>query len=160
MKTILLTIHFPTENADYEGVSVNFTFTGSIPMEQLCHTVATVEDTIVENTEFFTLSLTSSESQIVIPIDSVPVVIEDDDGKHVNSIHQMDHNFCCVADVALQFTREMYNVSESEDAEQVCVEIASGYTIARSIPFTIQSVLLDDTTAEGIANYYFLTVGT
>ena len=54
----------------------------------------------------------------------------------------------------------MYNVSESEDAEQVCVEIASGYTIARSIPFTIQSVLLDDTTAEGIANYYFLTVGT
>ena len=86
MKTILLTIHFPTENADYEGVSVNFTFTGSITMEQLCHTVATVEDTIVENTEFFTLSLTSSESQIVIPIDSVPVVIEDDDGKHVNSM--------------------------------------------------------------------------
>ena len=56
-------------------------------MEQLCHNVETVGDSIVENAETFTLSLTSSESRIIIPIDSVQVLIEDDDGKQV-SMHQ------------------------------------------------------------------------
>ena len=44
---------------------------------------------------------------------------------------------------------EVYEVRESDVSGQVCVEIPSGHTIARSIPFTIQSVLSENTTAEG-----------
>lgn len=50
-------------------------------MEQLCQNVAIIDDVIVENKESFTLSLMSPESQILIPIDSVQVLIEDNDGK-------------------------------------------------------------------------------
>ena len=36
----------------------------------------------------------------------------------------------------------------------MCVEIASGYTIDRSIPFTIESTLTSNTTAEGNSNIF------
>ena len=52
-------------------------------MEQLCHSLETVEDDIVENMESFTLSLTTSEQQIMIPIDSIEVLINDNDGELV-----------------------------------------------------------------------------
>ena len=80
-KDCLLATGLSTEINDYEGVSVSFTFTGSVAMEQLCQNVAIIDDVTVENTESFTLSLMSPESQILIPIDSVQVLIEDNDGK-------------------------------------------------------------------------------
>ena len=52
-------------------------------MEQLYHSLETVEDDIVENMESFTLSLTTSEQQIMIPIDSIEVLINDNDGELV-----------------------------------------------------------------------------
>ena len=52
-------------------------------MEQLCHSLETVEDDIVENMESFTLTLTTSEQQIMIPIDSIEVLINDNDGELV-----------------------------------------------------------------------------
>ena len=114
-------------------------------MEQLCENVTTVEDDIVENSESLVLSLASPESQIIIPINSVEVTIDDDDGK------QMGY--------ALQFTSEVYEISESDEGGQVCVEIASGHTIARSIPFTIQSVLSEETTAEGTYKEVLISFG-
>ena len=54
-----------------------------------------------------------------------------------------------VAEVVLQFTQEVFEVSESAESVQVCVEIATGTTIDRVIPFSIESVLFPDTTAEG-----------
>ena len=52
-------------------------------MEQLCHSLETAEDDIVENMESFTLSLATSEQQIMIPIDSIEVLINDNDGELV-----------------------------------------------------------------------------
>ena len=52
------------------------------------------------------------------------------------------------AEVTLQFTQEMFEVQENNVAGLVCVEIASG-TIVRNIPFSVQSVLSESTTAEG-----------
>ena len=52
------------------------------------------------------------------------------------------------AEVTLQFTQEMFEVRENDFAGLVCVEIASG-TIVRNIPFSVQSVLSESTTAEG-----------
>ena len=51
-------------------------------------------------------------------------------------------------EVTLQFTQEMFEVQENDLAGLVCVEIASGI-ILRNIPFSVQSVLSDSTTAEG-----------
>ena len=56
-------------------------FSGSTQIEQLCQIISTSDDSVVENGEMFTLSLTSSESLITIPISSVTVHITDDDGK-------------------------------------------------------------------------------
>ena len=50
-------------------------------------------------------------------------------------------------------------MGESDETGEVCVEIVTGYTIARSIPFRIQSLLSNDTTAEGITeNSCFLSL--
>ena len=56
-------------------------FSGSTQIEQLCQIISTSDDSVVENGEMFTLSLTSSESLITIPISSVIVHITDDDGE-------------------------------------------------------------------------------
>ena len=61
----------------------------------------------------------------------------------------LNQNPCSAADVIIQFTNEIYEVGESDEAGQACVEIASGHIIARSIPFSIQSVLTEEATAEG-----------
>lgn len=69
-----------TENTDYEGVSVNIEFSGSTPMEEICNTVSTVDDIFVEDTELFFMSLTTSESLVTIPVQSVVALILDNDG--------------------------------------------------------------------------------
>ena len=49
-------------------------------MEEVCHTVSTVDDGFVENTELFIISLTTSEPLVIIPITAVSVLIDDNDG--------------------------------------------------------------------------------
>lgn len=49
-------------------------------MEELCHTVSTVDDILVENMELFIISLTTSDPLVTIPIRSVVALIEDNDG--------------------------------------------------------------------------------
>ena len=49
-------------------------------MEEVCHTVSTVDDDFVENTELFIISLTTSEPLVTIPITAVSVLIDDNDG--------------------------------------------------------------------------------
>lgn len=143
-------------------------FSGSTQIEQLCQIISTSDDSVVENGEMFTLSLTSSESLITIPISSVTVHITDDDGKY-NRRYLFDKinfksqpfvlpniNPCLfVAEVVLQFTQEVYEISESAEVIQACVVIAPGYIIDRNIPFTIESTLSSNTTAEGNPYVYY-----
>ena len=51
-------------------------------------------------------------------------------------------------------------MSESDESGQVCVEIPSGYVIARSVSFIVQSVLSEQTTAEGISSKIILSIFT
>lgn len=118
-------------------------------MEKLCVNLTIIDDSIVESSESFVLLLNTSELQITILMESVQVLIEDDDSMFDSSITLCSRNHIFFAGVALQFTHAVYEVRESDELEQVCVEIASGYIIARSVPFTIQSVLSDQATAEG-----------
>ena len=70
------------EGDDYESVSVELTFSGDSAMEVLCHSVSPVDDTVVENEEVFTLSLSTSESLVTIPIGSAVLRITDNDGRY------------------------------------------------------------------------------
>ena len=49
-------------------------------------------------------------------------------------------------------------MSESDESGEVCVEIPSGYVIARSVSFIVQSVLSEQTTAEGIISSEILSM--
>ena len=55
-------------------------FSGGTQMEEVCHTVLTLEDVLVENTELFIISLATSEPLVTIPIMAVSVLIDDNDG--------------------------------------------------------------------------------
>ena len=70
-----------TEGDDYDRVSVNLTFSGSMMMEEICHNVTTVDDNIVEDTEVFTISLTTSETMVIIPNSSAVISLNDNDSK-------------------------------------------------------------------------------
>ena len=52
-----------------------------------------------------------------------------------------------IAEVTLQFTQDIFELQENDIAGLVCVEIASG-VIVRNIPFSVQSILSESTTAE------------
>ena len=73
---------YRAEGDDYESVSVELTFSGDSAMEVLCHSVSPVDDTVVENEEVFTLSLSTSESLVTIPIGSAVLRITDNDGRY------------------------------------------------------------------------------
>lgn len=65
-------------------MSVNIEFSGSTPMEEICNTVSTVDDTFVEDTELFFMSLTTSEPLVTIPVQSVVALILDNDGVFIH----------------------------------------------------------------------------
>ena len=56
------------------------TFSGTAPEEELCHTVSIQDDTFVEHSELFLISLTTSEELVTIPITSAVIIIEENDG--------------------------------------------------------------------------------
>ena len=64
---------------DYVPVIEDLTFSASVP--RICRNVTTVEDTISENDEDFTLTLTTADGSVNLNLDKAAVTITNDDCK-------------------------------------------------------------------------------
>ena len=90
-------MHISVEGDDYDELFLSLNFAENMATEELCINVSITEDSIVENTESFNLILTSSDSRISIPIDQVPVLISDNDGKPLPTQKMLTYSFTFIA---------------------------------------------------------------
>ena len=68
------------DNLDFTGQTIDFTYDSSNAGSRLCFVVPITDDMVVENREFFTCQLTSSDPSVDLHPDEAEAVIDDDDG--------------------------------------------------------------------------------
>ena len=67
---------------DYSSIDIPLIFSpDDLPSRCLCENISIVTDLEVENTEVFTLSLTTNDSAVFLQIESSPVNILDNSGE-------------------------------------------------------------------------------
>ena len=70
--------HSPA-GADYEAVTTTLTFNVSTPTQVV--TIPIIDDQIVENNEFFGVTLTTFDTAVTLNLQTASVTIRDNDGK-------------------------------------------------------------------------------
>ena len=67
---------------DYSSIDIAVVFIpDDLPSRNLCENISIATDLVVENTEVFTLSLTTTDSAVNLQLESSPVNITDDSGQ-------------------------------------------------------------------------------
>ena len=130
---------------DYEAVTTNLTFNASIPTQVV--TIPILDDPIVENNEYFHVTLTTFDTAVTLTSQTASVTIRDNDSKlRCTSINiSCFLNLCtCLTTsiiysflgVTIGFNITAYSVNEGAGSVSAIVYILSG-TLARDIRVTV-----------------------
>ena len=141
-------------NIDYTSLSMDLTFNSVTTSEMV--TVATSTDTVIENDETFTLSLTENDDAVnMLTPPSATVTITDQTSKyshcHINRreeyvVGRKNLNYCFFSSaLTFGFDPSVYSVMEGE-SEEVTVTVMGGGTLERDVVLTVSS---SDGTARG-----------
>ena len=74
------TLYIPLAGTDYTAVMDDLTFSASV--NQVCREVSTIEDDILEDDEQFRLTLTTTESRVIIDSPEATVTIANDESMY------------------------------------------------------------------------------
>ena len=143
----LLPLSHSGSGGDYTSLSIDLTF-NSVTISQMV-TVATSTDTVIEDEETFTLSLTENDDAVnMLTPQSATVTITDQTSKyihcHINRIEEYvaarRNLIYCVFSSALTFGFDpsVYSVMEGE-SEVVTVTVMGG-TLDRDVVVTVMTV--------------------
>ncbi len=77
---LLPTVHLNTFHSDYQPVDVEVRFDGV----RTCQRITSIEDTILENSEFFGVVLSTEDPDVSVLPDRAIITIQDDDGEASN----------------------------------------------------------------------------
>ena len=88
---------------DYSSIDIPLVFVpDDLSNRSLCENISIASDLVVENTEVFTLSLSTMDSAVSLQLESSPVNITDDSGEEVIFVkpveflfHVFYHNYSC-----------------------------------------------------------------
>ena len=69
-------------DADYTSSTETLTFDGSTSLQ--CVNIPIIEDVILEENERFTVSITTTDTDVILNPDNGEVIILNDDGQHSN----------------------------------------------------------------------------
>ena len=149
--------HLPLSHSggggDYTSLSIDLTF-NSVTISQMV-TVATSTDTVIEDEETFTLTLTENDDAVDVMPQSATVTITDQTSKYIHCpLNRIDEYVAarrnliyCFFSSALTFGfgPSVYSVMEGE-SEVVTVTVMGGGTLERDVVVTVTS---HDGTAKG-----------
>ena len=140
---------------DYSSIDIPLVFVpDDLSNRSLCENISISTDLVVENTEVFTLSISTTDSAVSLQLESSPVNITDDSGEEVIFVkpveflfHVFYHKIFIVVTAFLD--EDEYTVSEADGALEVCV-VLDGF-IDREVTVNLSTV---DETAIGISSLY------